>query len=99
MAIMAMFSGPITKGQYEALRKEVGWEREIAPGGVVHAASFDEAGHLHVTDVWASAELMNTFVGTRLMPAIQKLGITPPNVAVYPLHNLNVTKEVDPYRL
>jgi hypothetical protein len=56
MAIMAMFSGPITKAQYESLRREVGWEREIAPGGMVHAATFDDASlfcHLCISTTWS----------------------------------------------
>ncbi len=91
MAILAIFTGTgITKKMYEALRPEVNWEKSPAKGGVVHACGFDEAGHLHVADVWESADAMNAFVNSRLMPAMKKLGVPPPAVVVFPLHNLNV---------
>ncbi len=49
MAILAIFYGRgITKAMYEALRKEVKWEQQLATGGVFHAAGFDESGDLHV---------------------------------------------------
>ena len=98
MPVLAIFSGPsITKDQYEALRKEVGWEASHAPGGVIHVASFDEKGGLHVADVWESADLMNQFVQGRLLPAMQKLGVAAPAVEVYPVHNANAYPAVTRY--
>ena len=32
------------------------WEHKHPKGGVLHAASFDDAGNIHVADVWDSAE-------------------------------------------
>ena len=75
---------------YETLRLEVKWETNLPPGGLIHACGFDEAGNLHVADVWESVEQMNAFVGTRLMPALKKLGIPAPTVCVFPAHNINV---------
>ena len=51
---------------------------------------YDTAGDLHVADVWESEEQMNAFVGTRLIPGLQKLGIPVPDVNVFPAHNVNV---------
>jgi hypothetical protein len=99
MAILAIFTGAITKSQYESLRKEVDWEGNHAPGGVFHAAGFDQSGGIHVADVWDSADAMNAFVEQRLMPAMKKLGISPPDVAVYPAHNVNAYKSVDKHRV
>ena len=94
MAVLAISTGNVSKSQYEELRAEVGWETTQPPGGVVHVASFDDSGQIHVADVWESAEAMNTFVEQRLMPSIGKLGITPPDVSVYPVHNLNAYKSI-----
>jgi hypothetical protein len=99
MAVLAFFTGPITKAQYESVRKDVNWEGILAPGGIVHAASFDDQDHAHVADVWESVDALNTFVQTRLMPAMQRFGVPAPNVTVYPLHNLNITKAGDKYRI
>lgn len=91
MAVLAIFEGRgITKQMYESLRPEVKWETNLAPGGLIHACGFDEEGNLHVADVWESMESMNTFVTTRLMPAMTKLGIPPPAVSVFPVHNVNM---------
>ena len=95
MPVLAIFTNPaITKDHYEALRKEVGWETKLAPGGIFHAASFDDQGGIHVADVWESGDALNQFVTSRLMPAMQKLGISPPAVQVYPLHNANAYEAV-----
>ena len=52
----------------------------------MHVAWFDEHG-LNVRDVWNSAEQLETFVGTRLMPAVAEVGITSaPEVTVQACH-------------
>ena len=99
MAILALFTGSIGKDGYEALRKEVGWETKPAPGGMFHVAAFDESGAIHVADVWESPESMNRFVEQQLMPAFRKLGLAPPQVAVYPVHNINTFSALDAHRV
>ena len=91
MAVIAMFTGRgLTKAMYEALRREVKWETDLATGGLVHVCGFDDAGDLHVTDVWESEVAMNNFLGARLMPALSKLGIPTPTVSLIELHSLNL---------
>jgi len=100
MAVLAIFTGPITKDQYEKLRKIVDWEGKRPAGAVFHAASFDETGNAHVADVWESAEALDAFVGQRLMPAFQQMGFTPPQVEVYPAHNVNAfTETIEKYKV
>lgn len=99
MSILALFTGNITQSQYEALRKEANWEGQQPNGGVFHCASFDESDHIHVADVWESAEVMGAFVEQRLAPAMQKLQITPPDVAVYPVHNINAYHTIEKHRI
>jgi hypothetical protein len=100
MAILAIFTGNISKSQYEALRKEVNWEKQPPPGGVFHAASLDDSGHIHVVaDIWESAEAMNSFVEKSLAPAMQKLQIPLPDVAVYPAHNINAYESIEKYKI
>ena len=99
MAVLAIFTGQITKENYEKLRKEVDWEHNNPPGGVSHAASFDDKGNIHVADVWESPESLDAFVGQRLMPALQKLGVSPPQVDVYPAYNVNAYKSIDKYKV
>lgn len=99
MAILAIFTGKgITRKMYDALRPETNWEKDHPPGGLFHACSFDDQGDLHVADVWESPEAMDQFVKSRLVPAMQKLQVPPPQVEVYPLHNMNVYPAADRYR-
>jgi len=100
MAILAIFTGKgVTKEMYDQLRAEVDWEHQQPKGAISHTASFDEAGEAHVADVWNSSDELNTFVNTRLMPAFQKLNFPPPDVEVYPAHNINVFSSVRPYMI
>jgi hypothetical protein len=88
MPVLAIFTGKLTKAQYDILRKEVDWETKHPAGGIFHAASFDDHGNVHVADVWASADDLNAFAQTHLMPAFAKHNIPPPTVAVYPTHKV-----------
>ena len=99
MAILAIFTGNISKSQYEELRNEVNWERQQPQGGVLHAASFDDSDRIQVADVWESADAMNAFVEQRLIPAFKKLEIAPPDVSVYPVHNLNAYESIEKYKI
>lgn len=100
MPVLAIFAGPgIHKDHYETLRSEIGWERRHPTGGIFHAASFDEAGDAHVVDVWESKEALEAFVAGHLAPAMQKHGIPPPKVEVYPIHHLNAYPTIDRYVL
>lgn len=91
MAVLAIFTGKgFTKQMYEALRPEIKWETNLAPGGLLHAAGFDARGDIHVADVWESEEQMNAFVTGRLVPGFKKLGIPMPEVTIFPAHNVNV---------
>ena len=100
MAILAIFYGKGFKREnYEALRPMVNWEKDNPAGGIFHVAGFDDKGDIHVADVWESEEKMNAFVQSRLMPAIQKLGIPPPQVEVYRAHNINAYPSVEGYKI
>lgn len=98
MAILAIFTANMSKDEYEKLLNEVDWKRNWAPGAMMHVASFDDAGGIHVADVWESAQKMNAFVEQRLMPAFQKLGLNPPNVEVYPAHNIDSHSSLSQYQ-
>src|SRR5262245_57281646 len=88
MPVLALFTGKLTKAQYDLLRQEVDWENKHPAGGIFHAASFDDKGQVHVADVWDSVEHLNAFAENYLMPAFAKHKIEPPSVAVYPTHKV-----------
>ncbi|MBZ0272405.1 hypothetical protein K8I61_10235 [bacterium] len=86
--MMIMQWNDVTPEQYDAVREEVGWEREAPNGGVYHVCAF-EGDTMHITDVWESAEDFDSFVNNRLMPGVQKVGIPgEPVVKVLPAHRV-----------
>jgi len=89
MAIaMFMTWNGVTPEQYEATRALVGWERDLAPGGLFHVAGFD-GDTLRIADVWESAEDFQRFVDGRLMPGVAQVGIAgEPEVHIVPVHEL-----------
>jgi hypothetical protein len=99
MPVLALFTGKLTKEQYDVLRREVDWEHKQPEGGVFHAASFDDAGNVHVADVWESADELNAFAQSALMPAFARNNIAPPSVSVYPAHKVLAYASVDKYRI
>jgi len=101
MAILAIFTGnSITKQMYESLRKEVDWEHKHPPGGIFHAAAFDDSGNnMRVADVWESKEELNKFINERLMPVMQQAKVPPPQMEVFQIHNVNAFAGIDKYRI
>ena len=98
MAILAIFTGKgMDKDAYDALRREVDWERDRPAGGIFHAAAFDNDGNAHVADVWASQDALDAFVAGKLMPAMQKLNVPPPDVQVFPIHKVDAYDAVKDY--
>ncbi|HEX5183148.1 MAG TPA: hypothetical protein VFW19_08360 [Allosphingosinicella sp.] len=101
MAILAMFTGDgtLTADGYDKLREELHWHEQHPQGGIVHIASFDETGAIHVADVWSSAEELDAFARNRLMPALARMGVTPPRVEIYPVHNMDAYAAVDAFKV
>jgi hypothetical protein len=60
----------VTPEQYDEVRDRVGWETDLAKGGVFHVAWFAD-GALHANDVWESQEDAMAFVQERLMPVVK----------------------------
>lgn len=101
MAILAIYTGDgVTKQMYEQMRKEVDWEHKHPPGGIFHAASFDDSGNnIRVADIWESEQNLNDFVNSRLKPAMEKLNVPMPKVEIFSIHNVNAFQGVDKYRV
>ncbi len=76
----------VTKQQYEALRNAVDWENDTPEGMLSHVSAFDDKG-IRVTDIWETAENFQSFVGERLMPVSQEVGIEgQPEVEILPVY-------------
>ncbi len=89
MAIMMIMSWPgVSLDQYDEVRRLVDWENEKPVGGLFHATAHDGNG-LRITDLWESADDFQSFVDDRLMPGVQKVGVSgQPQVEIYPVHDI-----------
>jgi hypothetical protein len=85
--MMQMRWDGVTPEQYEQARETVGWERDVAKGGILHIAWFTGDG-IRVCDVWDTADDFTAFVEQRLMPGVAQVGIAgTPDVEIRPLYN------------
>ena len=84
--VMSMHWPEVTVDQYEQVRREVKWETEVPEGAKFHVAWFGDDG-FHVVDLWDAPEQFQSFAQERLMPVVQKVGIsTQPTVAISNAH-------------
>ena len=65
----------VTKEQYDAVRKEVGWLDQHPTGGLSHVTWW-EGDDCHNMDAWEDEGAFAAFGEQRLGPALAKLGIT-----------------------
>jgi hypothetical protein len=72
--VMSMSWRGVTPEQYEAARKLVDWEGDVADGGLLHIAWFTDEG-IRIVDLWESPEHFQRFVESRLMPGVREIGI------------------------
>jgi hypothetical protein len=99
MAIHLITRGEgFTKDLYEKARKEVNWEGNPPPGLILHVASFDNSGSIHVSDIWESEDQWNNFLNTRLMFYMQKNRVPPLKTEIFPIHNVNALSGIDNYK-
>ena len=79
----------------ERIRDHVRWEENLPEGALFHVASPD-GDALRVFDIWESAEQFDTFVQSRILPALQELGIeTDPEVYPCEVHRMFAPKGIE----
>jgi len=89
MSILTVFKlSTMNVRNYDQLVRDLEHTGHGSPKGrLYHTASAQEDGSFIVTDAWESADLLAEF-GKALIPALQKVGVTPVEPAVYPIHNI-----------
>jgi hypothetical protein len=86
--VMAMRWEGVTQEQYDAVMDGLGLDDELPDGGIFHIAGF-ENGAMRVIDVWDSQGAFEQFMGQRLQPVIQEVGLAgEPEVVYYELYNV-----------
>ena len=86
--ITAIFNVPgMTAAQYDNVIRELDRAGAGKPKERLHHVASPQPDGWLVVDVWESGEALERFAGT-LMPILAKNGVTPPQPAVYPVHNI-----------
>ena len=87
MAIVVIqeFSGA-TLEQYDDVTQRLKLGGNSPAGCLFHVGGMAE-GTLRVAEVWESEGALHTFLGT-LGPITQSMGMAPPKVTVFPVHNI-----------
>jgi hypothetical protein len=71
------------------ITQELGLQNAPAPGSLARFAGPTDTGWRVIT-VWESEEAYRTFEREKLMPAFQRLGVTPPTIQVSPLDSVRI---------
>jgi hypothetical protein len=88
MALTVLYQIPgLTQDQYDKIIETLQSNDITAPGRIYHVAGPMDGGW-QVVDVFESQEAFEQFVGGRLGPVMQKLGIAPPPIKLSPVHNM-----------
>jgi hypothetical protein len=87
MAVAMVLEWPgVTVEQYDAVMDDLGLGGKPYKGGIFHVAGPIEGGW-RVVDVWESQEAFDTFLQQKLGAVLQKNGLQPPQVQLWPVHN------------
>jgi hypothetical protein len=86
--VMSMEWPGLTPEQYTQVMRALDFDTKAPAGGVFHVAGF-RGDTLRVMDIWESQKAFEKFQKERLVPALQKVGITSqPKVQFFPVHNI-----------
>jgi hypothetical protein len=86
--VMLMHWRETTPEEYEQVREIVRWDQDVPDGAKLHVSGFANDG-LHVLDVWESEDAFQSFMQSRIMPAVQEVGIAgEPEVQFFPVQGV-----------
>lgn len=85
--VYAQFSPSMTAQQYDQLMKELEAAGKGKPPGRPYHVAAQQDNNCFVTDVWESEKALNEFSKT-LLPILIKIGVTPAQPTIFPVHNI-----------
>jgi len=88
MAVVLRATTPgFTAAKYDELVQKLEAAGAGSPAGRVYHVCFGEPDNLRVSDIWESPEAFEKF-GETLKPLMQDLGIGPPEIEFFEVHNI-----------
>lgn len=76
-----------TTAKYDELVRKLEAVGAGSPAGRLYHVCFGEPTDLRVSDIWETREQFEKF-GETLMPLMQELGIGPPQIEFFEVHNI-----------
>ena len=86
VVVLFEFAG-MTHKEYDAICGELKANNKLYNENRPSHVAFEKDGKWCVVDVWNSAEAMQEFAENDLLPAFQKIGLTPPQPVILPAHS------------
>jgi hypothetical protein len=88
MAVVLRATTPgFTASKYDELVKKLEAAGAGSPAGRIYHVCFGDSENLRVSDIWDSREAFEKF-GETLRPIMQTLGIGPPEIEFFEVHNI-----------
>ena len=88
MAVVLRATTPgFTAAKYDELVQKLETVGAGSPAGRLYHVCFGETDNLRVSDIWDSREAFEKF-GETLKPLMQDLGIGPPEIEFFEVHNI-----------
>ena len=90
MAVVMTMEWPgVSQKEYLAVLNELQLDAKPAKGLLFHVATFAQGGGMRVVDVWESPDAFKTFSDQRIVPAVQKVGVsTQPKIEFQSAYNI-----------
>lgn len=77
-----------TPDQYDEVIRLLDLGGKSYRGGIFHVAGPMEGGRgMRIVDVWESQQAFDAFLQAKLGQALQQVGLAPPQVTAWPVHN------------
>jgi hypothetical protein len=90
MAVVLRVTTPgLTAAKYDEIVKKLDAAGAGSPAGRLYHVSFGDTNDLRVSDIWESREAFEKF-GETLKPIMQELGVAPPQIESFEVHNIIV---------
>ena len=88
MAVVLRATTPgFTTAKYDELLQKLEAAGASSPAGRLYHVCFGDPNNLRVSDIWESREAFEKF-GETLRPIMQDLGIAPPEIEFFEVHNI-----------
>src|SRR5688500_2112328 len=88
MAVVLRATTPgFTAAKYDELLQKLEAAGAGSPAGRLYHVCFGDTDNLRVSDIWESREAFDRF-GETLIPIMQDLGIAPPQIEFFEVHNI-----------